>query len=167
MNNIHVTKAHQGEHWLVVTDVITIKASGRHTSGNLLVLEVIVPPGGGPPGLHRHAYSETFRFLEGDFEVSTLDTNDALSTVGVTAGDTVSIPSMVWHNFKNVSATPGKFLAIHSPAVMEEFVQEIGQPIDDPENPPKPAGPLSDEERLRMMEIIEKYMEVLPPEKIT
>ncbi len=167
MDTIHVTRADQGEHWLVGTDMITIKASGQDTSGSLLVLEVTVPPGGGPPVLHRHAYSETFRFLEGDFEVSTLDTNDALSTVKVTAGDTVSIPSMAWHNFKNVGATPGKFLAIHSPAVMEDFMREIGQPIDDPHNPPEPAGPPSDEEQHRMMEIIQKYMEVLPPEKMS
>ena len=166
METIHVTKAGQGEHWLVGTDVTTIKASGRDTSGNLLVLEVNVPPGGGPPVLHRHGYAETFLFQEGEFEVSTLDADDALSTVRVTAGDTVSIPSMAWHNFKNVGAAPGKFIAIHSPAVMEAFMREIGQPIDDPKNPPEPAGPPSDEERHRMMEIIQKYMEILPPDKI-
>ena len=166
MDTVHVAKAEGGEHWLVGTDVVTIKASGRDTSGNLLVMEVAVPPGGGPPVLHRHAYSETFRFLEGEFEVSTVDTDYALSTVEVTTGDTVSIPSMVWHNFKNAGATPGKFLAIHSPAVMEEFVREIGQPIDDPHYPPEPTGPPSEEEMRRMMEIIQKYMEVLPPGKI-
>jgi mannose-6-phosphate isomerase-like protein (cupin superfamily) len=167
MNSIHVTRAEGGEHWLVVTDVTTVKASGRHTSGNLLVMEVNVPPGGGPPVLHRHEYSEVFLFQEGEFEVSTVDEDYALSTFGVRAGDTVSIPSMAWHNFKNVGATPGRFIAIHSLAVMEEFVREIGQPIEDPENPPEPAGPPSDEERHRMVEIIGKYMEMLPPEKIT
>jgi hypothetical protein len=48
MDTIHVSRADQGEHWFVGTDVITIKASGQDTSGNLLVIEVIVPPGGGP-----------------------------------------------------------------------------------------------------------------------
>lgn len=47
-DTIHVTRDGEGEHWLVVTDVVTIKASGQHTSGNLLVIEVTVPPGGGP-----------------------------------------------------------------------------------------------------------------------
>ena len=54
MDAIHVTRASEGEHWLVVTDVTTIKASGGNTSGKLLVLEVTVPPGGGPPVFHRH-----------------------------------------------------------------------------------------------------------------
>jgi mannose-6-phosphate isomerase-like protein (cupin superfamily) len=166
MDIINVTRADGGEHWLVGTDVTTIKASGRSTSGNLLVMEVTVPPGGGPPVLHRHAYAETFLFQEGEFEVSTLEANGAPGTIMVAAGDTVSIPSMAWHNFKNVGATPGTFLAIHSPAVMEAFVREIGQPIEDPRNPPEPADPPSDDERHRMMEIIQKYMEVLPPDRM-
>ena len=49
---------------------------------------------------------------------------------------------------------------------MESFMREIGQPIDDPKNPSEPAGPPSDEERHRMMEIIQKYMEILPPDNI-
>lgn len=167
MNTIHVTRTDRGEHWLVGADVTTIKASGRDTSGSLPVLEVTVPPGGGPPFLHRHEYSETFLFQEGEFEISTVDADYALSTVKVAAGDTVSIPSMAWHNFKNVGATPGKFLAIHSPAVMEDFMREIGQPIDDPHDPPEPEGPPSEAEQHRMMEIIDKYMEVLPPDKIS
>ena len=165
METINITRAGEGEHWLVGTDVTTVKASGRHTSGNLLVIEVNVPPGGGPPVLHRHGYAETFLFQEGEFEVSTLDAGGVPSSFVVEAGDTVSIPSMVWHNFKNVGDAPGKFVAVHSPAVMEDFMREIGQRIDDPENPPVPNGPPSEEEMRRMMEIIEKYMEVLPAEE--
>jgi hypothetical protein len=74
---------------------------------------------------------------------------------------------MVWHNFKNVGAGPGKFITVHSPAVMEGFIHEIGQPITDPLNPPKPAGPPSDEQIQKLMTIIRKYMEVLPAEELT
>jgi mannose-6-phosphate isomerase-like protein (cupin superfamily) len=166
MDTINVTRAHEGEHWLVVSDVTTVKTSGENTSGQLLVLEVTVPPGGGPPVLHRHEYSEVFLFQEGEFEVSTVDEECRPSTVRVGAGDTVSIPSMVWHNSKNVGETPGKFTAIHSPAVMEDFMREIGRQIDDPHRPPAPAGPPSDQEMQRMMDIIGRYMEMLPPERI-
>jgi len=62
MDTLHVTRAGEGEHWLVITDVTTVKASGRHTSGNLLVIEVNVSPGGRPPALHRHGYAEAFLF---------------------------------------------------------------------------------------------------------
>lgn len=166
MNAIRVTRVGEGERWLVATDVTTVKASGRDTSGRLLVVEVTVPPGGGPPVLHRHEYSEVFLFQEGEFEVSTVDEDYEQSTFGVGAGDTVSIPSMVWHNFKNVGEAPGRFVAVHSPAVMEDLMREIGRRIDDPENPPRPGGSPSAEDMRRMMGIIGKYMEMLPPDKV-
>ena len=166
MGNLHVTRAGEEEHLLVGTDVTTIKASGRHTAGDLLVLEGTVPPGGGPPVLHRHVSSEVFLFLEGEFEVSTVDDDHTLVTFEVSAGDSVSIPSMAWHNFKNVGSAPGRFLAIHSPAAMEDFAREIGRPVQDPENPPEPDGPPSAAAMRRMMDVIEKYMEVLPSEKM-
>lgn len=166
METLHLTSAGQGEHLLVVTDVVTIKASGQATSGKLLIVEVRVPPGGGPPIIHRHNPAETFCILEGAFEINTVDADNKLSTAQLTVGDTLAVPSMVWHNYKNVGATPGRFIAIQSPAGMEHFFREIGSPIADPLNPPQPAGPPSDAQRQRMMEIITKYMEVLPPDTL-
>jgi mannose-6-phosphate isomerase-like protein (cupin superfamily) len=165
-NTMHVTRAGEGEHWLFGGDVTTIKASGRHTSGDLLVLEVTVAAGGGPPSLHRHEYTETFLFQEGEFEVSMLDADGSFGAIDVAAGDAVSIPSMAWHNFKNVGAGPGRFIVVHSPAVMEEVIHEIGKRIEDPENPPGPDGPPSEEEMLRMMEAIGRHIEMLPPDKM-
>ena len=162
---INVTRAGEGEHWLFGGDLTTIKASGRHTSGDLLVLEVTVSPGGGPPGLHRHEYTETLLFQEGEFEVSTLEANGSLGKLTVAAGDTVAIPSMAWHNFKNVGDVAGRFVVVHSPAVMEEVVHEIGQRVDDPEYPHEPDGPPSEEEMRRMMEVIGRHIEMLPPDK--
>ena len=164
-NTIHVTRAGGGEHWFFGGDVTTIKASGRHTSGDLLVLGVTVAAGGGPPSLHRHEYTETFLFKVGEFEVSTLDADGSFGAINVAAGDTVSIPSMAWHNFKNVGAGPGRFIVVHSPAVMEDVIHEIGERIEDPENPPEPDGPPSEEEMRRMMEVIGRHIEMLPPGK--
>lgn len=166
MENIHVTRVGEGEHWLLGTDVATVKVSGHDTSGSLLLLESVVPPGGGPPVLHRHEFPETFYVLEGLFEFSTVDAAGAAVSVSAAAGDTVFVPSLAWHNFKNAGDSAGRFLAIHSTAVMEDFAREIGQKIDDPENPPKPEGPPSEKEMRKTMEIIGKYMEVMPPDKI-
>ena len=107
-----------------------------------------------------------FLFHEGELEVSTVDQDHAPSTIGVESGDTVAVPSMVWHNFKNVGETPGRITAVHSPAMMEDFMREIGRQIEDPHNPPAPEGPPSDGEMQRMMEIIGKYMEMLSPDKV-
>jgi mannose-6-phosphate isomerase-like protein (cupin superfamily) len=160
VQTIHVAQAGQGEHLLVGTDVVTIKASGQETSDRMLIIEVLVPPGGGPPALHRHAYAEVFYILEGDFEISTADADNQLSTVKSKPGDTLAIPSLIWHNFKNVGTTPGKFLAVHSPAGMEAFAREVGTPIEDPLLPPQPTEPPSEEQRKQMVETILKYMEI-------
>ncbi|MGB9634600.1 MAG: cupin domain-containing protein [Chloroflexaceae bacterium] len=62
-------------------------------SGAQLVVEVRVPPGGGPPMLHRHQPAETFYVLEGEFEISTADASNRLSAVRIGPGDTLSIPA--------------------------------------------------------------------------
>jgi mannose-6-phosphate isomerase-like protein (cupin superfamily) len=166
VHSIHITRASEGQRVLVGADVVTIKAGGAETAGSLLVFETRVLAGGGPPMLHRHAYSEVFIFLSGTFEVSTLGEDNRVQAAVLKAGDTVAIPSMAWHTFKNVGSTPGTFLAIHSPPVMEGLIAEIGRPLDGSEETPAPAGPPSKEEMEHFMRVIGKYMELLPPEAI-
>jgi mannose-6-phosphate isomerase-like protein (cupin superfamily) len=166
MDTIHITHASEGRKVLVGADVVTIKAGSAETAGSMLVFETRVEAGGGPPMLHRHAYSEVFYFLSGTFKVSTLGEDNRVQTATLAAGDTVAIPSMAWHTFKNVSDTPGAFLAIHSPPVMEALIAEIGKPLDGTEETPVPATPPSKEEMEHFMRVIGKYMELLPPEVI-
>jgi len=162
---MHITRAGQGEGLQVVTDFVTIKASARETSGKILVMEVIVPPGGGPPVLHRHESSEVFYILEGEFELSTVVSGQLISALAK-AGDTLAIPSMAWHNFKNIGTAPGKVLAIHSPTGLEKFAREIGTPINGTVQSPGVSAPPSESERERIMSIIEKYVEIMPIETI-
>ena len=166
MNTIHIVSANQGNHMLFGNDVVTIKAWSHNTSGTMLVFETLIPAGGGPPTMHRHEYAEVFYFLEGEFEVSTLDDANMPQTMLLGAGDTVAIPSMVWHNFKNAGSAMGKLLAVHTPPVMEALLHEIGQPIADPLNPPMPDGPPSHEQLQAMLAAIQKYIEFWPPEAV-
>jgi mannose-6-phosphate isomerase-like protein (cupin superfamily) len=167
MNTLHFTKAGAGVHLLLGTDVVTVKATSQETSGQMLVLEVTVPPGGGPPMLHRHAYTETFYFLSGTFQVSTAGDDYRLRTFQAEAGDTVTVPSRVWHNFRNTGHTPGRFLVVHSPADMEPLLQELGRPVEDPLRPPLPAGPPAEAQMQQLLERLGQYMEFLPPDRIT
>lgn len=163
MESIRVTRAGEGEHFLIATDVITIKASGLNTSDRIVLIEVQVRPGEGPPAMHRHAYSEAFYVLSGEFEFVTTESESGdRTTVRITEGDTIALPSMAWHNFKNIGSTTGKLLSIHSPSGMENFARELGIPIDDPLNPPQTIGPPSEEQRQKMMTTIRKYMEIMP-----
>lgn len=159
-----VTPAGQGEHLLVISDVVTIKVAGDQTDGQLVVVEVMTPPGGGPPILHRHRQAESFSILDGEFEVTIADQERRTQTFYLTAGDTCAIPPMVWHTYKNVGTAPGRFIAAMSPSGLELFFRELGLPLAEPRLPPPAAEPPSEEQRRQLMAIITKHMEVLVPE---
>lgn len=166
MNTISITRKDKGEHLLVGTDVVTIRASGDQTSGKVLMMEVTVPSGGGPPALHRHPSAEIFHILEGDFEVSTADHACRVSTVTLAAGDTLSVPSMVWHNFKNIGQTAGRLFAIHSPAAIEKFARELGVSLESPHAPFPSHDPPLEAQQQEIMQKIQKYMEILPNDQL-
>ena len=49
----------------LVGDTYTITVSGEDTNGRFCVIDMHVPPGGGPPP-HRHDFEETFIVLDGE-----------------------------------------------------------------------------------------------------
>ena len=46
---------------------LTVLATTQETNGDLFAVELRMPPGGGPPVMHRHAPSEVYRILSGEF----------------------------------------------------------------------------------------------------
>src|SRR5271167_2251265 len=52
----------------VVGDTYTILLSGKDTAGRFCLIDMHIPPGGGPPP-HRHDFEETFTLLEGELAV--------------------------------------------------------------------------------------------------
>ncbi len=52
-------------HLGVAGDTYTILVSGDDTDGRYCLIDMLVPPGGGPPH-HRHDFVETFTVLEGE-----------------------------------------------------------------------------------------------------
>jgi quercetin dioxygenase-like cupin family protein len=110
-------------HVAVVGDVYTVLVSGRQTRGRYALIDMYVPPGGGPPP-HRHDFEEMFYVLEGTVEVMF---RGVKSTAGT--GETVSIPANAPHAFKNVSTDPARLLCTVSPAGEEEFFLEIGDRV--------------------------------------
>ena len=104
----------------LVGDTYTITLSGDQTNGRYCVIDMLIPPGGGP-GPHRHDFEETFILLEGEMEATFRHKKTT-----VKAGDTVSIPSNAPHQFHNSSSKPVRMLCICSPAGQENFFQQIG-----------------------------------------
>ncbi len=107
----------------LVGDTYTITVSGEDTNGRFCVIDMHIPPGGGP-GPHRHSFEETFILLEGEME-ATFRGKKLL----VKAGDTINIPANAPHQFHNSSSNPTRLLCICSPSGQENFFKEVGVPV--------------------------------------
>jgi quercetin dioxygenase-like cupin family protein len=110
-------------HLGVVGDTYTILLSGSDTAGKFCLIDMYVPPGGGPPP-HRHDFEETFILLEGELEATFRGQQRS-----VRGGETLHIPANSPHQFHNSSSTPARMLCICSPAGMDDFFKELGIPV--------------------------------------
>jgi quercetin dioxygenase-like cupin family protein len=107
----------------LVGDTYTILVSGNDTAGRYCLIDMHIPPGGGPPP-HRHDFEEMFSVLEGEIEA----TFRGKKTI-IRAGETINIPANAPHQFQNKSKQPARLLCLCSPAGQEEFFKEVGVPV--------------------------------------
>ena len=114
----------------LVGDTYTITVTGEQTAGRFCVIDMHIPPGGGPPP-HRHDFEETFILLDGQMEATFRGEN---STVHV--GETLNIPANAPHQFHNASGEAVRMLCICSPAGQEKFFLEVGVPVSTRTTPP-------------------------------
>ncbi|MDP9338671.1 MAG: cupin domain-containing protein [Acidobacteriota bacterium] len=117
-------------HLGVVGDTYTIILTGRDTAGRLCLIDMHVPPGGGPPP-HRHDFEETFAVLEGELAVTFRGAKSV-----VRAGETIHIPANAPHQFHNASDKPVRMLCTCAPAGQEKFFLEVGVPVATRTTPP-------------------------------
>ena len=115
--------AETAPHIGLVGATYTITVAGKDTNGRFCVIDMHVPPGGGPPP-HRHEFEETFILLDGEVQVSFRGQKSTLR-----AGDTVNVPSNAPHHFHNASSKPVRMICICSPAGNDEFFLEVGVPV--------------------------------------
>lgn len=119
------------------TDLITSKATGEDTNGAFALFDSLVPPRAGspPPHIH-HRDDEAWYVLEGEFEFL-----DGDHWIAANAGSFVYAPRGTLHTFKNVGESIGRLLTIVTPAGVEKFFEEMGEPGTDVSSPPPPLGP--------------------------
>src|SRR5450432_2777713 len=96
----------QLRHISVAGGIYTILVSGEQTGGRYCLIEMQVPPGGGPPP-HRHDFEEMFTILDGEIEL-----NFRGEVHRASAGSTVNIPANAPHAFKNTAAKPARLLCL-------------------------------------------------------
>jgi len=118
--SLAIANPEQLPHIGLVGDTYTVTVSGEDTAGRFCVIDMHIPPGGGPPP-HRHDFEETFILLEGEIEATFRG-----KKIVVREGETIHIPANAPHQFHNVSSAPVRLLCICSPAGQEKFFAEVG-----------------------------------------
>ena len=114
----------------VAGDTYTILLTGKDTAGRYCLIDMHVPPGGGPAP-HRHDFEEMFTVLDGEIEATF---RGQTSTVRV--GETINVPANAPHAFTNVSDRPARLLCLCSPAGQEGFFTAVGAPVAGRTTPP-------------------------------
>lgn len=117
-------------HIALAGDVYTILITGEQTDGRYCLIDMRVPPGGGPPP-HRHDFEEMFTLLEGELEFTFRG-----EQVRARAGETVNIPANAPHFFRNVSGAPARMLCMCTPAGQEEFFLQVADPVPSVDSAP-------------------------------
>jgi hypothetical protein len=68
-----------------------VLATSAETGGDLFAVELRMPPGGGPPVMHRHAPSEVYRVLSGEVTFYTTAADGVTTRRTAAAGETVAL----------------------------------------------------------------------------
>jgi mannose-6-phosphate isomerase-like protein (cupin superfamily) len=146
-----------GEILSVVGGNYRILVSGKQTNGAFSTIEMPVPPQNGP-GPHSHAkFYEFFYIGEGEVEVH----SEAGSYVAKKDSFVVYPEGGIVHNFKNVGNHMAQLLCTVVPAGLEEFFEEIGEPVAAGEFLPPP--PMDAESIKNIQAIAQKHGQVLYP----
>ena len=114
----------------LVGDTYTILLKSEDTAGRFCLIDMHIPPGGGPPP-HRHDFEETFHVLEGEIEITFRGEKSVAR-----AGETANVPANAPHSFTNASYRPARLLCVCSPAGQEEFFLAVGVPVESRTSPP-------------------------------
>jgi len=154
--NRHLTVASADDptavHLSLVGNTYTILVSGEDTAGRYSLIDMYVPPGGGPPP-HRHDFEESFTVLEGEIEATFRG-----EKLSLRAGQVIQIPANAPHQFRNNSAQPARLLCLCSPAGQEGMFREIGVEVPTRTTvPPKPEAAAVESFKAKAQALAPKY----------
>ncbi|SFJ64948.1 Mannose-6-phosphate isomerase, cupin superfamily [Chryseobacterium indologenes] len=158
-NTIQIIHHDKGETLGIAGGNYRIIVSGDQNNDAYAVIEMLVPPGGGPLPHSHPDIQEMFFLAEGELEFTT-ETGKSI----VKKGEFVNIPfNGGIHCFKNISDQFARMLCTVVPAGLEQVFREVGMPVKPgeflPATPPTP-------ERIAFLKTIDnKYgLATYPPD---
>lgn len=156
-NSIAAVAAQEGPSISVVGDTYRIVIGSEQTNGAYALIDMLIPPEGGPPP-HSHAtFQEAFYIIDGEIEVITKE-----KKYSATKGSYVNIPfNGPVHKFTNRTDKTAHILCLTTPAGMEKMFDEIGKPVAAGTFLPLPQ--MTPEEKKQFQSIAEKYGQKLYP----
>jgi quercetin dioxygenase-like cupin family protein len=145
----------QGKIFRARGDLFFFKVVGADNEDAFSMCEVWNEPGGGIPPHIDHRDDEAFFVLEGTYECLL---GDRTLTCG--PGESFFAPRGTPHAIKNAGEGQARILIVQSPGgVVERYMAEAWETIEDASNPPLPAEPDFE----RVMAVAHKYgIELLP-----
>jgi quercetin dioxygenase-like cupin family protein len=143
----------------LVGNTYTVLLSAKDTAGKYCLIDMHVPPGGGPPP-HRHDFEETFTVLTGEIEATF---RGAKATIK--AGETIHIPANAPHSFRNATDQPARLHCICAPAGQEDYFTQLAVPVPTRTTPPPQLTPEAQAELRKKAEALAPTYktEFLPP----
>jgi len=145
----------QGTTFRARGDLFFWKVVGTDNDNAFSMCETRSAPQGGVPPHIDHRNDEAFFVLEGTYSCLLGD-----QTLECGPGESFFAPRGTPHAFKNVCDVDARMLIVQSPGgVIEKYMEEAWEKIEDPSNPPPPVEPDFE----RVMAAAQKYgIEVLP-----
>ncbi len=154
-----ITGPEDGQNLSVAGGTYRILVTGRETGGAFAVIDMLIPPNGGP-GPHAHAgFQESFYIIDGEIEVKS-----EAATYTAKKGSFVTIPKGgIVHCFKNKTNQVAHLLCMVVPSGLEAFFMEVGQPVAIGSFLPPP--PMDEAAMKKILPIVEKYgQKLFPPD---
>ena len=105
-------------------DRISFQLTSAQTEGEVAVFDATIPPGGGPPLLHRHDPFELYRVRRGELAIYLEQPGGAVTRRIVGPGAVVPIAGGLEHTIRNESDAPADATVVFLPGgPMERFAR--------------------------------------------
>ena len=104
----------------VLGDEVKVLLNGSQTGGAISMMEIVSPPGGGPPPHWHTREDEWFYVLEGRAEFW-----ENGSWQEVPPGSAVYMPRATRHTYRNCGDTPLRLLVQTTPAGFDHFLEKL------------------------------------------